>query len=905
MICNCCAGIAIETPVTVSNRAGLPSISYRTGTWATFNASMLASIGGTTAHGLRTRDDSDFTIALFDASAVVADILTFYDERIANENYLRTATETLSLAELSRLIGYTPSPGCSASAYLAFRLNDPALSMTPSPLAQLSSALGAVIPAGTKTQSVPGPGQTAQTYETAADLDARWVNNALAPLLGLAYVASDLAGPSIFVAGSAGRNVGDTILLTSVSAATAAIHTVTSIVVDTIAKTAQLFFDGNSTPAGPLPNPPAALTAITSYPAGTFEPDDDAFSDALVASIVSGASWDLDLLGTVIARETWSPEDFEASVNAAAAAAPSGADVAAFTARIAALFGNNAPLWAALPGLLTGNPAPSPAPSSYAYAENWDTDNTLHTFTASSWNTGNTIDLDAVYASAVPGATVVFVDGGTTIVGKITASSIVTRTLFALTGRVTTIAVNVTSGGDPGNLHMRTTAVYISDAAVPLVPKPIYGPGQTAGGLTILLNRCALVLAAGNAVAVSGTRIDRQGVVSTEIATLASVSLENGYTLLTFTQALSGAYMPETVTINANVVEASNGETVTETLGSGDAGSAFQTFTLKQAPLTWVPAAVPSGIAAAISVNVNGITWQLVPYLCGSGPTDRVYALDTDTSGNTIVCFGDGVTGARLPSGTENVTAVYRRGLGTAGNVDAADITMLITRPPGLRDVTNPTAASGGDDPETVADSRVNAPFSVKTLGRIVTLQDYADFARASTGVAKARVDLTFAGATQIVLVTVAGPSGAQIPSGTEQYDALLQALNAASDGSYPIALASYRPITFSVGAAIVLDPAYQQGVVFASVQAALAAAFSFDARDFGQPVFASEVYAVIQSVPGVIAENLTAFCYTQTVPPVIDDPLPAQGASIGAGTALGAQLLTLDVIPANLTVLA
>ena len=42
---------------------------------------------------LKTRDTDDFSIALLDASSVVLDILTFYQERLANESYLRTATQ--------------------------------------------------------------------------------------------------------------------------------------------------------------------------------------------------------------------------------------------------------------------------------------------------------------------------------------------------------------------------------------------------------------------------------------------------------------------------------------------------------------------------------------------------------------------------------------------------------------------------------------------------------------------------------------------------------------------------------------------------------------------------------------------------------------------------------------------
>ena len=126
--CGCCEGISVETPVPVYNRPGLTALAYRVGTHTQFKQTLLARLSGSgqpALRGLNTREDDDFSIALLDAWATVADVLTFYQERIANEAYLRTATERFSLLELARLIGYELRPGVAASVYLAFTLEDP------------------------------------------------------------------------------------------------------------------------------------------------------------------------------------------------------------------------------------------------------------------------------------------------------------------------------------------------------------------------------------------------------------------------------------------------------------------------------------------------------------------------------------------------------------------------------------------------------------------------------------------------------------------------------------------------------------------------------------------------------------------------------------------------------------
>src|SRR5205823_2679706 len=110
----------------------------------------------------------------------------------------------------------------------------------------------------------------------------------------------------------------------------------------------------------------------------------------------------------------------------------------------------------------------------------------------------------------------------------------------------------------------------------------------------------------------------------------------------------------------------------------------------------------------------------------------------TDDEGKTTVIFGDGKTGARLPTGVENVKTKYRKGIGLPGLVKEHKLSQLMTRPLGVKGVTNPLAATGAQDREQLADARRNAPLTVLTLGRVLSLQDYEDFARAFSGIVKA-----------------------------------------------------------------------------------------------------------------------------------------------------------------------
>ncbi|MCV5950686.1 hypothetical protein OFN94_38360, partial [Escherichia coli] len=80
---------------------------------------------------------------------------------------------------------------------------------------------------------------------------------------------------------------------------------------------------------------------------------------------------------------------------------------------------------------------------------------------------------------------------------------------------------------------------------------------------------------------------------------------------------------------------------------------------------------------------------------------EEVFTRRTGDDGRVTLRFGDGVSGARLPSGSENVRAKYRVGIGLAGRVRARQLSLLLTRPLGVRGVSNPLAPSGAQDPES------------------------------------------------------------------------------------------------------------------------------------------------------------------------------------------------------------
>jgi predicted phage baseplate assembly protein len=289
-----------------------------------------------------------------------------------------------------------------------------------------------------------------------------------------------------------------------------------------------------------------------------------------------------------------------------------------------------------------------------------------------------------------------------------------------------------------------------------------------------------------------------------------------------------------------------------------------------------------------------------VPFFYGRGPNEHIYITRRDDSAVSRVIFGDGKTGSRLPTGTANVTAKYRRGIGIGGEVSANQLTMFASRPLGVRGVNNPLDASGAADQENLSDARQNATLTIRTLDRIVSIDDYQDFARAFAGIAKSIASWSWDGQRRIVVLTAAGVDGKPIDPEGDLVSNLMSAIAASSEPGTQVRLFPHQPRFFKIEGTVEVLPDYLLSDVVADIENTLRTKFSFTTRNFGQPVHRSEVIAAIQNVSGVQDVDLLAF-YRSDKPRSLEIHIPAALPQLGGTDFFGAELLTLDPGPLGL----
>ena len=370
-------------------------------------------------------------------------------------------------------------------------------------------------------------------------------------------------------------------------------------------------------------------------------------------------------------------------------------------------------------------------------------------------------------------------------------------------------------------------------------------------------------LPVGRLVAVTGTATD--STAKQEMATVTAVTpLADGTQRLALSPALEHAYHPGTVVVHANLAHATHGETVHQVLGSGDGRVAFPRFRLRRPPQTYVRStAAATGAVAALEVRVEGVAWAEVPTLFDAGPHDQVYVVRQDAEANTDVVFGDGVHGARLPTGRENVRATYRVGIGDDGKADPGQISLPVRKPLGIARISNLATSHDSAPPEDLEQARVNAPQRVRTLDRAVSVADYEDFARGYAGVGHARADLVWNGRVETVVVSVLAADGG--PASPTLLGVLRTTLDGARENRAPRRVEA--GVVIDVGASLLLDidPRYEPDAVRDAVVTALLDRFG--SLPPGAPLISSSVLVVAAEVSGVLSVTMPVLSTSVELP--------------------------------------
>ncbi|MCC2641082.1 MAG: uncharacterized protein K0S45_1495 [Nitrospira sp.] len=918
--CGCCEGVAAEIPVALDNRPGLSAIVYRVGTYATFRRSLEARLSDSrwpVLRRLRTRDDDDFTIALLDAWAVTGDILTFYQERIANEAYLRTATERLSILEQSRLLGYQLGPGLAAATHLAFTMEE-------APGAPEQSAKPMTLAIGTKVQSVPGPDEQPQTFETIEAIEARPGWNGILPQLTdsqtLVWNMTELWLDGVNVT----LGVGDLLLIVAekVGGFEASLRRVTSVRADAATDRTGLSLSAISMSAATVTAArPGVYTMRTiASPFGHNAPLEPQYNSSgvfqgtfsewkldtnePVDEITLSSRYDKILEGSFVVIEQDDPDDGSRMWTFGAVTDVVHRSVARFgmassTTRLSLSMSWAKKSTSTLALLRTMIVA--------AHSEELVTARLPLLYPLF----GDHLTLETRETRLVPSRPIALSGRRQPIRIKHPRPSPLGVTRAPVGGSQPPPALLLDQGGSvtvvPGDVLCMTAAPLqkIGLSFVPLTPAEFWTVlAQAVPSLLRLFlmdrdGRTGVMDISGSDIELiaSSPEDDRVSeIVFIGDALNGSVTHDRDRTTLRLATSLVNVYERATVSINANVAAATHGETVKEPLGSGDATIPYQRFTLKQPPLTYVGADSPSGSASTLRVYVNEVLWEEVPFFYGRGPTERIYITRRDDDGRTTIRFGDGISGARLPTGQNNVRAEYRKGTGLGGLVEAGQLSLLMSRPLGLKGVLNPEAARSAEDPEARDDARENAPLTVLTLERAVSLQDYEDFSRTFAGIAKAQAVWVWDGRKRSIFVTVAGPAGEELAENGPVITKLKEALRAYGDPFVAFTIKSYRPALFQIQGTATVHPDHVIETVMAAVTGDLQRRYAFAARAFGQPVALSEAIAAIQAVPGVVAVDLDLFARNDRLTPPVQPRLIADRPAMGAdGLVAAAELLLLD----------
>ncbi len=313
--------------------------------------------------------------------------------------------------------------------------------------------------------------------------------------------------------------------------------------------------------------------------------------------------------------QRWDMESVQTYLNNISKVVLSTSDAGVFVMRTRlGFFGHNAPKWKSLPfstkvvnTVVTNPPPPGPTTTisfgNEVYPRDWDGLSTANPSTkiwedsqgndlASS--TGFDVLLERSEPKVVKGSWVVLQSPGKELLPlRIGLAADVSRADYAISAKCTGLQLNNVDGSSIANkdeeFKNRTTTAFVESESLTVIGAPI-STRLHRGDVEFPLDRVDKDLRQGQVLALKGENADLPGTIQREMVVIALINHSN-VTTLTLRKGLEHSYVRSTVTLNANVVPATHGESTREVLGSGDAARPFQSFVLKEKLLTYVSSA--------------------------------------------------------------------------------------------------------------------------------------------------------------------------------------------------------------------------------------------------------------------------------------------------------------------------
>jgi hypothetical protein len=821
-------------PANITNLPGLDAVAYRVGNYTTFRYALLRSLPGetvltSTMNGVvvqnwRPGAEGDLAVQMMEWWAYLADILTFYNERIANEFFLRTADQPVTVNRLVRLLGYRPRPGMGATGTLAALLSGPA---------------SVTLPVGFQIQSKPGPGQSPQIFEldqktVAAQPDAIPVD----PPAVSGITMSGGTITALLKGVISGLKAGDQLLVLEKGWAGA---------------------DSNY-----------ALGLLQTITPGK-DPRGNAFTTVVLSNVVAGNSFPASALadGYRLLKSPqstglypYSPPAYWsnsfASTNTDHLGSLEFTGLAGSTKLTEEIYRlpDNSPLTPAnttfvdlqsvVRQIHSGDPVlvfdPTPGSTKPPQLVSVNGVNEVIYYANNQYNPTQ----PPASSSANPVAGVAMLHTQTSFASGLKSPWNITTAQVAYAWQdvgqlINQPALSVTSGNSPPNPPQPSdgwTADPNSNIAsldLSAAPGSAFVPANEP-------ENALLEDALGNGADVSVS----PGNNPTQQATLTINPPEEPPPLLTAPLRLL-----------FNLLPVSRGQTVTgEVLGTGNALVAGQDFTLQKTPVTYFPAAAGAAVSgdlfsSTVQVWVSGIEWTEVPTLYNQPANAQVFITKEDEQGQTHVIFGDGANGARPPTGA-NIVANYRYGSGATAPA-VGTLTNILQPLPGLQAIRNPVAVGGGADPDPPDQVRQLAPRTVLTFARAISVDDYEAIAASTPGVTRAKAEVVFDAMAQRPRVTLwVGDDAAAVAN-------VQSALAGAADPNRQPAVRQATQIAISINATLCIDSKYDQTSVLNAANNALVdpdtglGLFGVNNIGINQPVYDSQIYAACM-VPGVIS---------------------------------------------------